>query len=211
MNFLFDLDGTIVDSAEAVRFSLFHALKQFGVEFDSGVSSTLLIGPPLMQTLSGTFGLVSPLLEQVAAEYRTHHSEHGVGNYNVYEGIDVLLKNLGAKHRIFVATAKTEFLARKSVEVLGLNESFEAVYGVNAKRENKTQVISDLMKDFGLLPNATVMIGDKAADGEGAKNNSILFWAVDWGYSTLTEFNSVDHDRRFETVAMLGSHLTGLA
>src|SRR6185295_17867271 len=108
---LFDLDGTLTDSAQGIVSSFRHALDAVGAPVPDGELATRIVGPPMHHTLS-EMGLGERAAEAIAA-YRADYSTRGWAMNKLFDGIPALLADLRAAGvRLAVATSKAEPTAR---------------------------------------------------------------------------------------------------
>ncbi|MCR5256757.1 MAG: HAD hydrolase-like protein [Desulfovibrio sp.] len=116
---LFDLDGTLTDSAEGILNSVQHALKAIGREIPRE-ETRFMIGPPLKEGFAKLLGDPELALRCVAL-YREYFRSRGIFENRVYPGVPAMLKSLGrAGVRTAVATSKPEPFARRIVWHFGL-------------------------------------------------------------------------------------------
>ena len=183
---IFDLDGTLIDSAPAILQCFKAVLDEAGilpvVPFDSS-----LIGPPLRQTLMKLTGLpAGDDLEQLAQGFQRIYDGEGYKSTQVYAGVEELLSTcatLGA--RMAIATNKRRVPTLKILEHFGWNGYFMQVGtldGMGVAHADKAALIAWLLKEMQADSRASVYIGDKWEDGEAAAANNMTFVAVDWGY-----------------------------
>ena len=87
---------------------------------------------------------------------------------------------------IHVATSKPTVYSEKIIEHFSLSRYFNMVYGSNldGSLSNKTDLLSHILENECLLPQDTVMLGDRSFDIVGAKNHGIRAIGVLWGYGT---------------------------
>lgn len=182
---IFDLDGTLTDSAGGIVASFRHALGEIGADVPDGDLASLIVGPPMHVTLSG-MGLGDRADEAFAA-YRADYTARGWSINSVYDGIPDLLADLRAKGvRLAVATSKSEPMARRIVEHFGLDGHFEVVAGasVDGTRSSKADVVAHALAQLGPLPDSVLMIGDRDHDVMGAAAHGIDTIVVSWGYGS---------------------------
>lgn len=180
---IFDLDGTLTDSAAGVVASFQHALAAIGVDAPSGDLATRIVGPPLVQTFS-ELGL-GERVDAALAAYRAEYASRGWAMNALYDGIADLLDDLrSAGIRLAVATSKPEPAARRILEHFGIAAHFEVIAGACAdgSRAAKSQVLADALSQLGPLPPAVLMVGDRIHDVEGASVHGIDTVVVEWGY-----------------------------
>lgn len=180
---IFDLDGTLTDSAPGVVASFTHALAAVGAEVPPGDLAGLVVGPPMHHTLAA-LGLGSRADEAMAA-YRADYTSRGWALNELYEGIGELLADLRrAGVRLAVATSKLESTARRILEHFGVAEHFEVIAGASPDgvRAAKADVIAHALDQLRPLPQRVVMIGDRSHDVDGAAAHGLDTMVVGWGY-----------------------------
>lgn len=191
---LFGLDGTISRSAEGIRASLEHAIKQLEVPMPDLDDYTAYIGPPLIDTFKNLVGLDDEQAEIGAQLYRSYYRRRGKNLNYAYEGIEELLNALKEKGcKLAVCTSKYEPFAREIVEILELSQYFDAVCGSNLdgsrkdKRDLIPYAVTSLGGNFERDRQATVLLGDTYFDTKGAVECGVDFIGVEYGYGTVEE------------------------
>lgn len=196
LNLLFDLDGTLTDPFDGITRSLQHAVAHFDVAVPPQEALMSYIGPPLRKTLPALIGSEDPaMVEHALRLYRERFSAVGWCENRVYDGIPALLDGLvDAGHRLFVCTAKPVGFARRIVEYFELARHFEAVYGseLDGRYEDKGELIGLILQQHGLLPAASLMIGDRDNDIMAARKARVGCIGVTWGYGDATELAPAD-------------------
>jgi phosphoglycolate phosphatase len=180
---IFDLDGTLADSAPGVISSFRNALAAVGAEIPSGDLVSLVVGPPMVHTMAA-LGLEDRAADAVAA-YRADYSSRGWAINKMYDGVTELLNDLRvAGVRLAVATSKAELLARRILEYHKLADNFEVIAGatLDGSRSAKVDVLAHALAQLGPLPESVIMVGDRSHDVEGAAEHGISTVVVGWGY-----------------------------
>lgn len=183
---IFDLDGTLTDSADGIVSSFRHALGRVGAAVPDGDAAELarrIVGPPMHHTLS-TMGL-GALADDAIAAYRADYVARGWAMNTVFDGIPDLLADLRAAGvRLAVATSKAEPTARRIIEHFGLDGHFEVIAGasLDGTRAAKADVVAHALAQLEPLPDRVLMVGDRAHDVEGAFAHGIDTVVVEWGY-----------------------------
>lgn len=193
---IFDLDGTLTDSAHGIVSSFRHALSQVGAAVPEGDLAGRIVGPPMHHTLAA-MGL-GEHTEAAIAAYRADYSTRGWAMNSLFDGIERLLADLRAAGvRLAVATSKAEPTARRILAHFGLDEHFEVVAGasVDGTRSSKTDVLAHALAQLRPLPEHVLMVGDRVHDVEGAAAHGIDAVVVGWGYgrADFTEHNGFRH------------------
>lgn len=180
---IFDLDGTLTDSADGIVSSFHHALRQIGAEMPDGDLKTRLVGPPMDDTLA-EMGLGAQT-EQAIAAYRADYAARGWAMNAPFDGIAPLLADLWeAGIRLAVATSKIEPTARRILAHFGLDHYFEVIAGASpdGARSAKADVLAHALQQLTPLPQRVLMVGDRAHDVHGAAAHGIDTVVVGWGY-----------------------------
>ena len=180
---IFDLDGTLTDSAAGIVASFRHALAAVDAEVPGGDLATRIVGPPMHHTLA-ELGLGDQVDTAVAA-YRADYSSRGWAMNTLYDGITDLLADLHAAGvRLAIATSKAEPTALRILEHFGIAERFEVIAGASpdGTRATKADVVAHALQQLGPIPERVLMVGDRAHDVEGAAEHGIATVVVGWGY-----------------------------
>ncbi|AGB24222.1 haloacid dehalogenase superfamily enzyme, subfamily IA [Mycobacterium sp. JS623] len=180
---LFDLDGTLTDSAQGIVSSFRHALAEVGAVVPDGDLASRIVGPPMHHTLT-ELGLGAHTDAAIAA-YRADYTTRGWAMNSLFDGIAELLGDLQAAGvRLAVATSKAEPTARRILAHFGLDGHFEVIAGasVDGTRATKSDVVAHALAQLHPLPDRVLMVGDRAHDVEGAAEHGIDTVVVGWGY-----------------------------
>jgi phosphoglycolate phosphatase-like HAD superfamily hydrolase len=180
---IFDLDGTLTDSAPGIVASFRHALAAVGAEVPDGDLAGRIVGPPMHHTLAA-LGLGDRVDAAVAA-YRADYTNRGWAMNTVYDGVRDLLADLRAAGvRLAIATSKAEPTARRILEHFGIADGFEVIAGASlyGTRATKADVLAHALRQLDPSPERVVMVGDRAHDVEGAAEHGIATVVVGWGY-----------------------------
>jgi phosphoglycolate phosphatase len=212
---LFDLDGTLSDSAHGILASLRHAFDVNGLPRLDPLVERALLGPPFYESLPPLIGTAA--LSDVIAAYRDHYGAHGMYDTRPFEGIAEVVASLHRNGvRLAVATSKPEPYAVPIVEHLGLADLFETVGGdeLDGSLPTKALVIAKVLRRLGdPAPSDVVMVGDRVHDVLGAREHGIDAVGAAWGYAVPGELESAGPVAICATPAVLGewlSVMTGL-
>jgi phosphoglycolate phosphatase len=192
---VFDLDGTLIDSAQDLCNSVNAALGECGL---SALPDPIIAGfvgngaPMLMRRSLAVAGSTTPehvTEEQLARAYQfflQYYREHKLDFTYAYEGVLDALKALkelhdapgGPSRTMAVLTNKPVRPARGICEGLGLSGYFLHIYGGDSFSQKKPDPMGlrSLMEETGARPEETVMIGDSQVDVQTARNAGA--WAV---------------------------------
>jgi len=190
---LFDLDGTIADSAPGITASLGHVFAELGLPVPNETELRAWVGPPLLDAFRDRAGM-SPEESAVAlAIYRDHYISRGTKSSPIFEGIPEVLKAIHtAGVPLSLATSKPEFPASVILDHGNLTQYFRVLSGasIDEIRSAKKDVISEAITRFrmiGVDVSRPIMVGDRDYDIEGAAANGIPSIFVEWGYGAPEE------------------------
>jgi phosphoglycolate phosphatase len=183
---LFDLDGTLLDTAEDLANAVNAALAAVGLPPRSLEEVRSFVGEGarrlMEKAVEGREELVEPALE---AWWR-HYEAHCVDRTRPYEGIPSLLA--GAGRPLAVLTNKPGRLSRRILSELGLAGRFVAVIGGDeGPRKPDPANVRRILAQVGARPEDAVLVGDSRIDVQTAAAAGIACVAVTWGFGTRAE------------------------
>jgi phosphoglycolate phosphatase len=201
---LFDLDGTITDSAEGIMNALTYALGKAGIHEEDKDTLRAFIGSSLKKSLQEAYELSKERAEEISSDYRSYYIVKGVFQSKLYPGILELLSDLKkAGKYLIVATSKRTTGANQVLDIFKLHDYFDLVMGgsPDGTISEKSEVIRAVFAQMGdaIKPDA-VMIGDRKYDIFGAHENGIDSIAVMYGYATKAEIDDAKPTYRVNTV-----------
>lgn len=190
---LFDLDGTISDSAPGILESLTYTFERVGVPVPSREVLMSFVGPPILDTFRVSMGMDEAFAERTLAVYREHYFSHGALDSRMFDGIDVVLHELKAAGLpISTATSKPETPATYILEHYGLTGDIDIITGASddEKRSAKADVVAEALKRLdarGFDVSRPVLVGDRLHDVEGAAVHDVPVIFAEWGYGSPAE------------------------
>lgn len=208
---LFDLDGTLVESAPGIINSARHALKQMGL--NTACADLRFIGPPLIESFKRFCGLDQDTAAQTLKLYREYYVAEGMFQAKLYDGIKELLPLLVQNGlNLYLATSKVQDYAVQVLEHFGLAGYFTFIGGADfgSSRDSKAKVIGHVLQHTGLTPgDSLLMVGDRKHDVIGAHHFSIPCAGVLYGYGSAQELEEAGADCIVDSVNALRAHLLG--
>lgn len=192
---LFDLDGTLTDSAPGIINCIEYALVDMGIEPPDPASLRAHMGPPLAITFREHFGMNETQIAQAIAKYRERYHDVGLFENQVYDGIPELLATLqNSGYRMATATSKPEYSATRILQHFGLDHYFEFIgaAALDGSRDSKSLVIGHTLANTQTHPDShrMIMIGDRSHDVHGASDHGIETIGVLWGYGDAAELEA---------------------
>ncbi|MCV7078253.1 hypothetical protein AWC27_07025 [Mycobacterium szulgai] len=190
---IFDLDGTLTDSAEGIVACFLHALTHIGAEVPQGDLAAQIVGPPMDDTFHAME--LGGRADEAIAAFRAEYGARGWAMNTLFDGIAPLLADLEASGvRLAVATSKLETTARRILHHFGLDHHFEVIAGASADgaRKSKTEVLAHALDQLQPLPERVLMVGDRSHDVDGAAAHGIDTVVVGWGYGQADFADLID-------------------
>jgi len=193
--YIFDIDGTLLDSAHDICGAVQKALDAVPdcppvpFEFLRGY-----IGRHLIET----FGAVIPdcppeQIDSLIQQYRTIYLARGHKLTQVYPGVAEGLAALGGRKT--TATTKGTPTTRAVLEMFGLLPYFEHVQGTDGiPYKPAPDVLFAAMNALGAKPEDCLMVGDSAADMEAGKRAGMKTCAVRYGYGRIEDMARFEPD-----------------
>lgn len=198
---IFDLDGTLVDSAPDLLAALNHALTVAGrpaVSLDElrhmvGRGARIL----LERALTATGGMPHEAeFEAMVNAFFAYYGAHLSDNTRPFEGVRETLETLKQRGALMgVCTNKPMQFAKPLLEDLGLAPYFSAIVGADSfpYRKPDPRHLTGTIDAMGAGGRQAVMVGDSIHDIAAAKDASIPVIAVSFGY-TETPVSELDPD-----------------
>ncbi|MBR3928217.1 MAG: dTMP kinase [Clostridia bacterium] len=208
---IFDLDGTVTESAPGIMKSVSYALNKMGKPVPSEDVLRKFVGPPLHKSFMEFCGLTDEEADTAVKTYRERHAVIGWKEAVVYSGILPMLLSL-KKNGAYIALASSKPLplCEKTLEYFGLLPLFDRVVGPDFQNKSgeKEYLIKKALPDH--YKNAC-MVGDRKFDIEGAKKAGVTAVGVGYGYGSEEELKESGCDLYAETVDDLSNLLLGSA
>lgn len=201
---LFDLDGTITDSALGITNSVKYALNKLNAPIPPYETLCKFIGPPLQDGFRDFCGFDAEKAQEAVKLYREYYETTGLYENAVYDGIPEFLRALKEKGKtVILATSKPEKFARLILEYFNLIQYFDYTAGatIDETRNKKDAVIAYALKECNITDKSlAVMVGDRHHDIFGAKQNGISCVGVLYGFGSLEELTAAGADYIAENI-----------
>jgi phosphoglycolate phosphatase len=183
--FIFDLDGTLIDSRMDLVNSVNAMLRATGRSELSVETITGYIGhgaPPLIASALGPHASDFDRQSALAiflADYEKHNLDLTRAYPGVVEGLSAL-----EGHPMAVLTNKPVKMSVQMLQDLGLAKFFTAIYGGDSFPKKKPDPAGALsiVRELGIIPEQTAMIGDSNVDIQTARNSGMPAFAVTYGF-----------------------------
>ena len=210
---LFDLDGTLTDSAEGIIKCVQYALEKLGIIENDTEKLKVFVGPPLQESFQTVFGFDEETTKKAIAYYRERFKPVGMYENTVYEGIPEMLKTMKENGKVnLIASSKPEAFVKTILEHFDIAKYFDIIVGASMdnSRNTKEAVIEEALSQLKSLDqygkcddDKCVMIGDRKYDINGAKYFGLRSIGVAYGFAPEGELEAAGADVIVDTVEEL--------
>jgi phosphoglycolate phosphatase len=218
LTIVFDLDGTLVDTAPDLIDALNFTLRRHGLPTVPDDKARRLIGGGAKtmieraQILEGRNASAADV-DALYASFVGHYADHIADRSQPFPGVESMLDRLAAaSHRLAVCTNKLERLSKRLLDVLELTDRFAAICGPDTFGIQKPdpRIFRATVMQAGGRPKRAIMVGDSITDISTARAATVPVIAVDFGYSDVP-VATFRPDRVISSFAELPSAINDLA
>ena len=183
---VFDMDGTIVNTLDDLIDSTNFALKNNGLKERSLEEIRFFVGNGIQKLIERAVpqGTSKEVFEKVFADFKSHYKIHCADKTSYYDGIPSViqtLRKMGVKTA--VVSNKADFAVQELVEVY-FKGLFDVALGekTGVSKKPSPDMVNAALSVLGVEKEAAFYIGDSDVDFETAKNSSLDFIGVSWGF-----------------------------
>lgn len=184
--YIFDLDGTLLDTLDGLAFSVNYALEHHGMPKRSIDEVRSFVGNGVAKLIERAVaeGTDNAVTEQVLQTFRHHYSNHSVATSYPYDGVLEMLKRLKSEGK------RTAVVSNKfHSATVGLCDKFFGTLidiavgeGEGIRRKPHPDGIIKVMKNLGACLDDCVYVGDSDVDIETARRAGMPCISVLWGF-----------------------------
>lgn len=149
---LFDLDGTLTDSAPGITRCVQYALRYFGIDEPDTEKLKCFVGPPLKEMFMEYADLDEAQAEEAVVRYRERYTEKGILKTRFTTAFRNCCSSAKEKGRALgVASSKPQVFVEQILEYFDLRKYFDVVVGaeLDGRRTNKAEVIEEALRQLG--------------------------------------------------------------
>lgn len=190
---VFDLDGTLIDSAPDVAAALNRALAVEGRRALSLAEVQQLVGEGARPLIRRAWAATGPEIAEAdlpaaLARYLDEYAAHPAEHTQIYDGVPEVLDRLEAEGvTLAICTNKPSGMTRLVLDALGWTNRFRAVVGGDDTPYPKPdgRHVLRTLELMGHGPADTAYVGDSATDVAAARAAGLPMVAVRWGYARM--------------------------
>src|SRR3954462_12212307 len=190
---VFDLDGTLVDTAPDLISALNFVLVREGLPAVPMKSARNLIGAGARKLIERGLELDGRQaghadITRLTNDFIDHYAAHIADESRAFEGLEGALDDLAALgYRFAVCTNKLEWLCKRLLDQLGLSSRFSAICGADTFGVSKPDpgVLQQTIARAGGRLSSAIMVGDAGPDIGVARRAGIPVVGVSFGYTEV--------------------------
>ena len=187
---IFDLDGTLIDSAPSILSGFEMAIIKSGL-FPALPLNSSLVGPPLKEVLCKLVGNQANInLDVLVSDFQGYYDAEGFRLCVPYPGVqELLLKLVQSNIALYLATNKRMKPTLKIIDYFDWASFFRDTYALDKFVDmpflNKTIMIQALIEAESIELDRAIYVGDRIEDLEASSANGIDCVLVNWGYGNF--------------------------
>ncbi len=190
---VFDLDGTLVDTAPDLISALNFVLDREGLPPVPLASARNMIGAGARKLIERGLeaeGRVMTVrdIDRMTADFIDYYAEHIADASRPFEGLESALDDLGARGFLLaVCTNKLEWLSKRLLDQLELSSRFAAICGADTFGVSKPDpaILQQTVARAGGAIASTIMVGDAGTDIGVARRAGVPVIGVSFGYAEV--------------------------
>jgi len=184
---IFDLDGTLIDSAQDLAISMNATRTHFGLSpLDPAlIYSFVGNGAAVLVKRAMGEGASQSLLDEALSYFLRYYRVHALEHTRFYPGVREAVEQLSAQgHMLSILTNKPVRISRDILAALGVAPLFHRIYGGDSFSAKKPDPIgiTTLLADANVAAGDAILVGDSGVDIQTARNAGIRSCGVAWGF-----------------------------
>jgi 2-phosphoglycolate phosphatase len=207
---LFDLDGTLMDSTDAIVNSYFHTFDTIGEPRPERGTVIATIGDPIHKQFPT---MTSHDVDECIRIYRAYYAEHSAAITTLPPGVEETLATLSERGiKLGFVTSKRREAAEMLLEHLGALHYMDVRIGPLEVTQHKPhpEPVQKAMEILGVTPDETVFVGDMHFDVLAGLAAGVETIAVATGYQTRAQLEALNPDATCDTMYEVRDHSLGL-
>lgn len=194
---VFDLDGTLADSLPDLTNAANYALGRLDLPGRSPEEVRGMIGGGERKFMERLVGPAhQDLVDNCLEFYLDHYAQHCGDLTRLYPRVPETLKELAGRKLLAVLSNKLQRLTEAVLKAMGIAPLFRARRGGGAGLPLKpaAEPLTALIRDLGVEPGRTLMVGDKPADVNAGRGAGTYTAVVTYGYGDLAALKEAEPD-----------------
>lgn len=184
--YVFDLDGTLLETLKDLAASTNFALRQYDMPEHSIEDVRMFVGNGVKKLMERAIpnGLDNPKFEEVYATFRQHYLNHNLDTTKPYDGIPELLRELKGRGKKLAIVSNKFYAATQDLARHFFPDTIKVAIGEreNIKKKPAPDTVVEALRQLGVSKEEAVYIGDSDVDIMTARNSGLPCASVLWGF-----------------------------
>lgn len=184
--YIFDLDGTLLDTLNDLAASTNYALRTHGMPEHPVEDVRRFVGNGVKKLMERAVpgGLANPLFEAAYATFRRHYMEHSLDTTQPYPGVTDVLEELDRRGKNIAVVSNKFYAATQELCYHFFGDVVEVAIGEreNIRKKPAPDTVLEALRQLGADKEGAVYIGDSDVDLATARNCEIPCISVLWGF-----------------------------
>ena len=184
--YVFDLDGTLLNTINDLAASVNFALKEYGMSQHTVDEVRNFVGNGVKKLMERAVpdGLDNPLFEDAYATFKKHYLEHGLDTTKPYPGIVDLLRELKKRGKNIAVVSNKFYEATQALVRHFFGESIKVAIGErpDIRKKPAPDTVLEALRQLNMPKETAVYIGDSDVDIDTARNCGMPCISVLWGF-----------------------------
>ncbi|MBQ1667340.1 MAG: HAD-IIIA family hydrolase [Prevotella sp.] len=184
--YIFDLDGTLLDTLNDLHASCNYALRTHGMPERSLEEVRQFVGNGVKKLMERAIpdGLDNPLFEETLQTFRQHYLLHNLDTTLPYPGIMEMLQQLKAQGKRIAVVSNKFYAATQDLCKHFFGDTIQVAIGEreDIKKKPAPDTVLEALRQLQVTRQDAVYVGDSEVDVETARNSGIPCISVLWGF-----------------------------
>lgn len=184
--YIFDLDGTLIDSIGDLASSCNYALRKYGMGEYSVDEVRMMVGNGVKKLMERATpdGLANPLFDEIYACFRQHYMVHNLDTTRPYPGITETLAALKGRGKNLAVVSNKFYAATQELVTHFFGDLIHVAIGEreDIRKKPAPDTVMEAMRQLGVGADECVYIGDSDVDIDTARNSGMPCISVLWGF-----------------------------
>ena len=184
--YIFDLDGTLLDTLNDLHASCNYALRTHGMPERSLEEVRQFVGNGVKKLMERAIpnGLDNPLFEDTLQTFRQHYLLHNLDTTLPYPGIMEMLQQLKAQGKRIAVVSNKFYAATQDLCKHFFGDTIQVAIGEreDIKKKPAPDTVLEALRQLQVTRQDAVYVGDSEVDVETARNSGIPCISVLWGF-----------------------------
>lgn len=193
--FVFDLDGTLLNTLTDLTNAVNYALERVGYETRTEDQVRKAVGNGIAKLVERSLpqGAKDSKFDEALGLFKEHYAEHCLDNTRPYDGINELLDALTMRGmKMAIVSNKADFAVKELCSKIFPQIPVAIGESENVRKKPAPDSLLSAIDVLGSTPDRTVYIGDSDVDIKTAKNAGVSCISVTWGFRSAAFLSAND-------------------